>query len=612
MKLFLRFVITCISLIPFAVPAQNPSHTFTAEGMDFKLDGKPLQIISGEMHYQRIPREYWQNRLQTAHAMGVNTISVYCFWNDHEPMPGKFDFKTGNRDLATFIRMAQAEGLWVILRPGPYACAEWEFGGYPWWLLREKDMVVRSKDPRFLAAAEKYVMEIGNQVRDLQVTNGGPIIMAQVENEYGSYGNDKEYMSLIRDMFVKAGFTVPLFTADGPVQCKDGYLPGILPAINGETDPDALMDTVNKYNNGSGPYFIPEYYPGWLDHWGEPKSDVNSDDVVKDIKILLNSGFSFNFYMLHGGTNFGFMNGANYNNEFPIQPDITSYDYDAPVNEAGWPTEKYYAIKKLIFPFLPEGTLIPEVPERLPVISIPYFRLSEVHSLTSLLPKPIRSASVLTMEEVNQGYGYILYRTTIAKPGKSMLKINGLRDFAVVMINGIPVGTLDRRLKQDSIEIQTRTANNKLEILVENMGRINYGRRMTDNRKGITGNVILGKQELKNWEIFPLPMTKLPDFAAARTEKKKPAGPMYRRGTFTLDKTGDTFIDMSLWGKGVVFINGNNLGRYWNIGPQQTLYCPATFLKKGVNEMFVLEMLDPEINLSRGLAEPVLDKLKPK
>ncbi len=590
--------------------AQSPPHTFTTVGQDFKLDGQPIQLIAGEMHYQRIPREYWQNRLQTAHAMGLNAVSVYCFWNDHEPAQGRFDFKTGNRDLSTFIKMAQAEGLWVILRPGPYACAEWEFGGYPWWLLKEKDLVVRSKDPRFLSAAEKYILELGNQVSGLQITNGGPIIMVQVENEYGSYGSDKEYMSLTRDMFVKAGFNVPLFTADGPVQCKDGYLPGILPAINGETNPDALVDTVNKYNNGSGPYFIPEYYPGWLDHWGEPKSKVKTNDVVKDIKVLLESGVSFNFYMLHGGTNFGFMNGANYNRETPIQPDITSYDYDSPMSEAGWPTDKYFALKKLIFPYLPEGSIIPEVPERLPVITIPQFRLSEVYSVTNYLPKPVKSAGILSMEDVDQGYGYILYRTTIAKPGKSMLKIKELRDYAVILINGKPVGTLDRRLAQDSIQIETKSPNSRLDIFVENMGRINYGHRMTENRKGITEKVLLGQTELRNWEIYPLPMNKIPAFT--KIEKKKPAGPVYRRGTFNLEKTGDTFIDMRLWGKGIVFVNGNNLGRYWNIGPQQTLYCPAPFLKKGQNEIVVVELLNPEINLIKGLSEPILDQLRNK
>jgi beta-galactosidase len=610
MAILRNIALIILLLASFSTFSQVATHTFTAEGLDFKLDGKPFQIIAGEMHYQRIPREYWQNRLQTAHAMGINAVSVYCFWNDHELKPGEFDFKTGNRDLATFVKMAQAEGLWVILRPGPYACAEWEFGGYPWWLLKEKDMVVRSKDSRFIAAAEKYITEISNQVLDLQVTKGGPIILVQVENEYGSYGNDKEYLGVIRDMFVKAGFNVPLFTADGPVQCKDGYIPGVLPAINGETNPDALMDTVNKYHNGSGPYFIPEYYPGWLDHWGEPKSKVKTDDIVKDIKKLLESGVSFNFYMLHGGTNFGFMNGANYNNEFPIQPDITSYDYDSPINEAGWPTEKYFALKRLIFPFLPEGTIIPEVPERMPVITIPQIRLSEVYSLTNYLPKPIKSPNILTMEDVDQGYGYILYRTTVSKPVKSLLKIKELRDYAIVMINGKPVGTLDRRLRQDSIEIEIKTPNSRLEILVENMGRINYGRKLTDNRKGITEKVLIGKTELKNWEIFPLPVNKIPVYS--KVEKKKPVGPVYRRGTFTLEKTGDTFIDMSLWGKGNVFINGYNLGRYWSIGPQQTLYCPAPYLKIGTNEIVIVELLNPEINLVRCLGEPVLDVLKSK
>lgn len=605
----LLFLVAFITL-QIVSNAQKPVHTFTLGTKDFLLDGKALQIVAGEMHYQRIPQDYWQHRLRLLHAMGCNAVSVYCFWNDHEPVEGRFDFKSGNRYLAKFVQLAQQEGLWVILRPGPYACAEWEFGGYPWWLLKQKDMLVRSRDPRFQKAAAEYIKEIGKQVGNLQITQGGPIIMVQVENEYGSFGDDKLFMRENADMYSSAGFEVPFFTADGSWQCHAGYLPGILPALNGEYNPLALRDTVNKYHNGKGPYFVPEFYPGWLDHWAEKKSVVPVGELLPDVERLLSSGASLSFYMLHGGTNFGFMNGANYSKDFPIQPDLTSYDYDAPITEAGWPTEKYYELKYLISKYLPKEENIPQVPENNPVIEIPAVKLNQVAYLFNNLGKPVVSDNLMTFEDLDQGYGFVLYRTSIEQKGKFTLRIDELRDYAQIYVDGKYVSTLQRRLKQDSIVLEFPKANTQLDILVENLGRINYGKKMTDNYKGITRQVTLNGEKLLHWQMFRLPMDHVDDL---KFEKKTVLNvPAFKKSKFTLQKIGDTFLDMSTFGKGVVWVNGHNLGRYWNAGPQQTLYCPAPFLRTGTNELVVFEMENNSSMEICGRTKPVLDQLKIK
>ena len=605
---FLRALLLLLLASQCELFPQQTIHQFALGDKDFLLDGKPLQIIAGEMHYARIPRQYWRHRLQMAKAMGLNAIATYVFWNFHEPLPGKFDFSTENHDIGSFIRMAKEEGLWVILRPGPYVCAEWEFGGYPWWLLKEKDLVVRSQDPRFLKACERYLARLGKELGSLQVTKGGPILLVQVENEYGSYGNDKVFMGKNREMIQSAGFDVPLFTADGPYQCKAGYLPGILPAINGEENPKSLRDTVNKYNNGKGPYFIPEFYPGWLDTWGEKHSVVPVSSFLGKLDTLLTEGASVSLYMFHGGTTFGYMNGANYNKEHLILPQPTTYDYDAPLDESGRPTPKYFAIKEMISKHLGAGAAIPKPPAVKKTITIPEFRLAEVSNLYALVGTARNSETLLSMEDLNQGYGYILYRTMLKTPTKGLLKINGLRDYALVFVNKQRIAVLDTRIGEDSVEISVPEPNSTLEIFVENLGRINYGKRMTQNRKGIIGGVVLGGTELRGWKIFPLPFDRMGDehFSGKVIETV----PVLRKGTFMLGETGDTWLDMRPWGKGSVWVNGHHIGRYWYIGAQQTLYVPAPFLRKGENEIVVFEQLKPEQDIMSGVASSIIDQLR--
>ena len=506
--------------------------------------------------------------------------------------------------------MAREEGLWVIVRPGPYACAEWEFGGYPWWLLKESDLVVRSMDPRFLKASERYLNQLGKEIASLQVTKGGPILMVQVENEYGSYGSDKEFMGKNRDMIRAAGFDVPLFTADGPYQCRAGYLPGVLPAINGEENPKSLRDTVNKYNGGKGPYFIPEFYPGWLDSWGEKHNLVPVESFLGKYDTLLASGASVSFYMFHGGTTFGFMNGANYNKEHAVLPQPSTYDYDAPLDEAGRPTPKYFAIKEAISKHLGPDVKVPKVPAINPVIAVPPFKLDELTNLYALLKNPRTSDTPLSMEAMNEGYGYALYRTTIKNPTKGILKIHGLRDYALVFVNMKRVAILDRRIWQDSVEIVVSEPNSSLDIFVENLGRINYGKQMTENRKGITGPVSLAGETLKGWTMFSLPFGQV---TSERFSGKLIEGvPALRKGSFTLTETGDTWLDMRSWGKGTVWVNGHHVGRYWYIGAQQTLYVPAPWLRKGKNEIIVFEQLNPKQQTMEGITTPIIDQLSTK
>jgi beta-galactosidase len=589
-------------------------HTFALGKDDFLLDGKPFQIISGEMHFARIPREYWRHRLQMARAMGLNTVATYVFWNYHEPQRGKFDFTTESRDIAEFIRTAGEEGLWVIVRPGPYACAEWEFGGYPWWLLREDSLVVRGMDPRFLEASRLYLKRLGEEVAPLQVTKGGPVLMVQVENEYGSFGSDKVFMGTARDQMIAAGFDVPLFTADGPSQCKNGYVTGVLPAINGDEDPQSIRDTVKKWNNGSGPFFSPEFYPGWLDHWGEEHSLVAAKENTAKFEGLIAAGISVNLYMFHGGTNFGFTSGANFGGHFQPQP--TSYDYDAPLDEAGRPTPKYSALREAVLRHLPPGAKVPDPPPANPVIEIPPVTLDETALLFAQLPEPALSQVPLPMELIGQGTGFVLYRTLLGPNPGGKLVIGDLRDYAVVYLDGKKVGSLDRRHKQQTIDLPAASGTPAtLDILVENGGRINYGRQMVDNRKGITREVLYNGEPLKEWKIYPLPMDSPAPFRFARpsgTGAGKTAGvPALHRGTFTLAKTGDAFLDLGAWGKGCVWVNGRHLGRFWSIGPQQTLYCPGAWLKVGGNEIVVFEIEDTGARTVRGLPEPVLNQLRP-
>jgi beta-galactosidase len=605
-----KIIIVFLSLIVTNLAfAQKAKHKFALGDSTFMLDGKPLQIISGEMHCYRIPREYWRARIRMAKAMGLNTIGTYVFWNEHEPMPGKFDF-TGNKDIAAFVRIAREEGMWVVLRPSPYACAEWEFGGYPWWLLKDKSLKVRSQDPKFLKAYREYILQLGKQLDPLLVTHGGNILMVQIENEYGSYGNDKKYLDINRKIFREAGLDGLLFTCDGPSEMPDGYLPGYLPAVNGLDDPASVKALINKYHNGKGPYYISEWYPGWFDSWGSPHAGGNADDDAKKLDEVLSAGLSINMYMFHGGTTRGFMNGANMSKHDPYSPQTSSYDYDAPLDEAGNPTAKFYKFRAVIEKHLPPGRHLPPVPGKANTIAIPSIGFANWAPLIGEYKNPVVAKRPLSFEDLNQGYGLVLYKTIIKNPTEGLLKIKEMRDFATVYLNHERVSVLDRRLKQDSVVIKTTSPNTILEILVENNGRINYGPYLVDNRQGITEKVTLNGTELLNWTMYKFPFNTERELTRY-TANKGPYDPRpgFYKGIFYLTKIGDTYLDMHGYGKGFAFLNGHSLGKYWYIGPQQTLYIPAGWLKKGRNELYVFDALNANHHSISTLDHPLLDEV---
>ncbi|MBE7173947.1 MAG: beta-galactosidase [Williamsia sp.] len=606
MKKLHALFIAALAAINFHAAAQK--HTFALGDSSFLLDGKPYQLISGEMHYPRIPREAWRARMKMAKAMGLNTIGTYIFWNLHEPQKGKFDF-AGSNDIVEFVKIAQEEGLWMILRPSPYVCAEWEFGGYPYWLQNEKGLQVRSMEKQYLDEYRKYINEIGKQLAPYQVNHGGNILMVQIENEYGSYGSDKDYLEQNRRMFVEAGFDGLLYTCDPAGDLVKGHLPGLLPAVNGLDRPRQVKRLIRDNHEGKGPFFIAEWYPAWFDWWGTPHHTVPAEKYTPALDSVLANGISINMYMFHGGTTRGFMNGANYKGNTPYEPQISSYDYDAPLDEAGNVTPKFLAFRSVIEKHLPAGQTLPPVPAAKPVIAIPDIRLTSSEALFSMLPAPKSNPTPLTFEDLNQAYGWVLYRTTLQQATSGLLKIKDLRDYGIVFLNGKRAGVLDRRLAQDSLELQVPEGKATLDVLVENLGRINFGPYLLQNKKGITEKVLLAGKELKGWQMYPLPFDQAAPKRLAVVEPHATETPQLKRGTFTLNTTGDTYLDMSDWGKGVVWINGHNLGRYWSIGPQQTLYVPVEWLKKGTNEIQVLELLKPGQNQLHSVEKPVLNKV---
>ncbi|HWS01316.1 MAG TPA: beta-galactosidase family protein, partial [Prolixibacteraceae bacterium] len=598
--------------LSFAFPlqgnAQKTTHTFELGDSAFLLDGKPFLMISAEMHYPRIPRECWRARMQAAKAMGINTIGTYVFWNLHEPQKGRYNF-SGNSDITEFVKTAREEGLWVVLRPSPYVCAEWEFGGYPYWLQNEEGLIVRSKEPGYLNIYRNYIREIGKQLAPLQINHGGNILMVQVENEYGFYSNDKEYLEINRKMFIEAGFDGLLYTCDPANTVKDGYIPGLLPAINGLDKPEEVRKLVRLYHNGKGPFYIAEWYPAWFDWWGTKHHTVVPEEYAKRLDTVLAAGISINMYMFHGGTTRGFMNGANYNDKNPYEPQISSYDYDAPLDEAGNVTEKFRQFRSVIQKYLPEGQTLPDMPAKRPTIALPAVQLSKASIIFDILPAPKQNQTPLTFEALNQDYGYVLYRTELQNGKPGILKIKELRDYGMVFVNGKRIGMLDRRLNQDSIYLDMPRGKVTLDILVENMGRINFGPYLLKNKKGITEQVTLGKQVLTGWKMYSLPFDDINKVTFNGTTPKDNI-PVVRKGSFNLQKTGDTYLDMRNWGKGCVWINGHHLGRYWEIGPQQTVYVPAEWLKKGSNDVVVLELLKSDQSSLAGLENPILDQLK--
>ena len=601
-------ILSFILLLNLSLKAQKVTHIFTLGDSAFLLDGKPFQMISGEMHYPRVPREAWRARMKMAKAMGLNTIGTYVFWNLHERQKGKFDF-SGNNDVAEFVKIAKEEGLWVILRPSPYVCAEWEFGGYPYWLQNEKGLVVRSKEEKYLKEYETYIKEVGKQLAPLQVNHGGNILMVQIENEYGSYSNDKEYLAINQRLFKEAGFDGLLYTCDPPAAMANGHLPGLLPAINGIDDVAKVKKMISENHDGKGPFYIAEWYPAWFDWWGTAHHTISAENYTGRLDSVLSAGISINMYMFHGGTTRGFMNGANYDDSHPYEPQVSSYDYDAPLDEAGNATHKFMLFRQVIAKHLPAGQTLPPVPAAKPTIAINDIKLNRSAGILDILPKPVLNKTPLTFEDLNQDYGFVLYHTVITGGKTGILKLNELRDYAVIMINGEAAGVLDRRHNQDSIELVLPAGKVKLDILVENLGRINFGPYLLKNKKGITENVKFDGKEIYNWKMYSFPFSQV-NSGTIYKEKTSGNTPVLRRGAFSLSKVADTYLDMRKWGKGVVWVNGHNLGRYWSVGPQQTLYLPAEWLKKGNNDIVVFELLKSHVNSLSSRKTAILSELQ--
>ena len=632
-----RTLILCVILfaaLPAIAPAQGKKTTqvFATEGDHFILDGKPFKVLSGELHYARIPREYWHARLKMAKAVGLNTIATYVFWNVHEPQPGQYNF-SGQYDVAAFVKAAQEEGLYVILRSGPYACAEWDLGGLPAWLLADPKsaQAIRTNDPAFMNPAERWITRLSKEVLPLQVGRGGPILMTQIENEYGQFGDDHTYISHLHDIYVKLGFTDSLlYTADNWRHIPEGSIPGLFAATNfGIGNHQRGMDNLASTRPGQA-LFVSEYWPGWFDHWGHPHETRPVAPQIADIDYILNRGAGINIYMFHGGTSFGFMAGSSYLND-KFEPDVTSYDYDAPLDESGRPTPKYFAYRKELAKWSPCGneSCLPPVPPSQPIITIPTIVFSEAAPLWDNLPSPIASALPAPMETFGQNFGYILYRTQLPQPVGGNLIIKDVHDFAAVYLNGL--ATQDRRNAAPDgslppIPVRT-TGPAQLDILVANDGRVNVDHTMRAETKGITELVVLDGRPLSDWRVYTLPMTVLPDtfrgWAPPASHSSPPDRPIWSEGPpppldrgfppmffharFTLKAPGDTFLDTRNLGKGAVWINGHNLGRFWSVGPQNTLYVPGPWLHKGVNEIVVFDLLPQAHESVEGLDHPILD-----
>ena len=619
--------ILMILLLACALPERAMAaekESFAVGKNTFLLNGKPFVVKAAEVHYPRIPRPYWEHRIKMCKALGMNTLCLYVFWNIHEQKEGVYDF-SGQNDVAEFCRLAQKNGMYVIVRPGPYVCAEWEMGGLPWWLLKKKDIRLRERDPYFLERVRLFEKEVGKQLAPLTIENGGPIIMVQVENEYGSYGEDKPYVSEIRDIVRQSGFDkVALFQCDWASNFTRNGLDDLIWTMNFGTG--ANID--NQFRRlkelrPESPLMCSEFWSGWFDKWGARHETRPADDMVAGIDEMLSKGISFSLYMTHGGTSFGHWAGAN---SPGFAPDVTSYDYDAPINEWGLPTEKYWTLRRTMQKYA-DGGKLPNVPKApMNIISVPQFKFTEYAPIVCGIDTIVESRDVKTMEELDMGWGSMFYETTLPTVSTpSLLTLNDCHDFAQVFIDGKYIGKIDRVKNEKSIVLPTVTSGQKLTILIEAMGRINFGRAIKDF-KGITKSVTLtaeceGHQltfDLKNWRIATIPcdyQTAVNALSSAQPHSSffvlHPSFKKgYYRANFTLKKVGDTFINMEAFGKGMVYVNGHALGRFWNIGPQQTLYVPGCWLKKGKNEVVVLDIVGPKGDpVAYCQDKPELDKL---
>ncbi len=622
-NLFGLFLLCLTMLMSQPALSQNKGGTFTVGNQTFLLNGKPFIVKAAEVHYPRIPRPYWEHRIQMCKALGMNTLCLYVFWNIHEQKEGQFDF-TGNNDVAEFCRLAQKNGMYVIVRPGPYVCAEWEMGGLPWWLLKKKDIRLREQDPYFMERVRIFENEVGKQLAPLTIQNGGPIIMVQVENEYGSYGEDKAYVSAIRDIVKASGFDkVALFQCDWASNFTLNGLDDLVWTMNFGTGAniDQQFQRLGELRPNA-PKMCSEFWSGWFDKWGARHETRPSKDMVAGMDEMLSKGISFSLYMTHGGTSFGHWAGAN---SPGFAPDVTSYDYDAPINEYGQATPKFFELREMMTKYQ-DGKKMPAIPKSpAPIITVPTFELNEFAGIDNGIVKTVESRDILSMEDLDMGWGSMKYSTLLPEIlGESVLTLTECHDYAQVFIDGKFVGKIDRVKNEKSIRIPAVRKGAVLTILIEAMGRINFGRAIKDY-KGITKEVTIQSVvdghivswNLKNWKISTLP-DDYDNAVKALNEAKSnvniqngiPGKAGYYRGYFNLKKTGDTFLNFEAFGKGQVYVNGHPMGRIWRIGPQQTLYIPGCWLKKGRNEVIVLDVVGPKTApICFGQDHPELDKL---
>ncbi len=576
------------------------------------MDGKPYTVLSGAMHYFRIPREYWLDRLTKLKECGFNTVETYTCWNLHERKEGEFNF-TGMLDIAAYIRMAGELGLNVIVRPGPYICSEWEFGGLPAWLLQYDKMPIRCNDPLYLSKVKRYYTALFDQIGPLLSTKGGPIQMVQIENEYGSYGNDHEYMQAVADIYRELGVDCCLFTSDGACDwmLNGGTLPQYLSVANFGSNPRGNFKTL-KFYRPDEPCMCGEYWCGWFDHWYEEHHTREVDDMVNPFKEMLADGASCNYYMFHGGTNFGWMNGANHADVY--QPTITSYDYCAILSEAGDRTPAYYAVRDAIRDFTGVETTLTATESK----KKGYGKVNFTGSISMLEAAPLLGKSVkrpvpVFQEELGQNFGFTMYSTTVKGPiSGTRLNFEVLHDRASVYFDGKLQGIFERDRRNPDIILNLGVGESiRVDILVENMGRVNYGPMMRD-RKGVTG-IRFGQQYHFGWEIRPLTMPQydepnnLTDLPYVADTTDTFTGSVLKKGTMTVDEPADTFIRLDGYHHGCVWVNGFHLGRYYNdAGPQKTLYCPGVLLHEGENEVIVLETDGAENGVVTALDTPDL------
>ena len=606
--------------------------TFTTGDKTFLLNGQPFVVKAAEVHYPRIPRPYWEHRIQMCKALGMNTVCIYVFWNIHEQKEGLFDF-SGNNDVAEFCRLAQKNGMYVIVRPGPYVCAEWEMGGLPWWLLKKKDIKLRERDPYFMERVKIFEQKVGEQLAPLTIQNGGPIIMVQVENEYGSYGEDKPYVSEIRDCLRSIyGKELSLFQCDWSSNFTKNGLDDLTWTMNFGTGAniDQQFRRLGELRPNA-PKMCSEFWSGWFDKWGARHETRPAKDMVEGMDEMLSKGISFSLYMTHGGTSFGHWAGAN---SPGFAPDVTSYDYDAPINEYGHATPKFWELRKMMAKYN-NGKKMPAVPKApMPIITVPKFELKEFAPLMYANGglNTDGNQDDLTFEAHNLGWGYAAYYTSLPELSASSVLTAEFHDFAQVFVDGKYIGKIDRVKNEKSLTIPPVKAGSSLVIVVEAMGRINFGRAIKDF-KGIVGNVTIsskaGKHDvtytLNDWEKFFVndeyetallalkraSATENNEYIEMFKDDAKMMGSRgYYRGYFNLKKVGDTFLNFETWGKGQVYVNGHAMGRIWSIGPQQTLYVPGCWLKKGKNEVIVLDIVGPKEAVVWGQTEPELNKLQ--